>query len=360
MKRKNEYGLAVLVTSVVFATVFQNCSKATFIGGSDSSAISTTSPGSETDLASASSGIGGAVTGTSSKLKVCDDNLCVDSGDQKIYFNNSIGVSLKVTFNKIISNSSIVVTVSNEFNPAAIRKTNVRLDLKSNGYVLMTHEDPNKPWLCLDPQQSSGSTIGGAINCSSPLVMTGTKQKYFQIAQTYPGAAGTSTIDQIKANGSCPAESCLNLPNSHSKLVLNDLAGTSSGLKIDSIFKLQGQDRYKLIISDMEGRKNTMLVTDPTAGNFSVLDHVTLFDQNDHGYLCFEPKSGGLAVVKQPSGKQGLNCFSSVRYSVLNSGNTVSVSGSIPFLNIKGQPANTSLMSVGDDRYFTTIYKETP
>ncbi len=87
---------------------------------------------------------------------------------------------------------------------------------------------------------------------------------------------------------------------------------------------------------------------------------MTLFDQNDHGYLCFEPKSNGLAIVKQPSGKLALNCFSSVRYSVVNSGNTVNVSGSIPFLNIKGQPANTSLMAVGDDRYFAAIYNEMP
>lgn len=163
MKRRNEFGLAIIVTSIVFAAVFQNCSKASFNGGSDSNKNASASDNSSA-ASSSSPGGGSPLAAASAKLKVCDDSLCVDSGDQKIYFNNSIGVTLKITINKIISNSAIVVTVSNEFNPAAIRKTNVRLDLKSNGYVFMTHEDPNKPWLCLDPQQSSGSTIGGNIN----------------------------------------------------------------------------------------------------------------------------------------------------------------------------------------------------
>lgn len=351
MYKKIGYVIGLLSFVFLFSAFFQNCSKASFKPAveSSSSSESNSSPQPETSENSSNS--------VASKISVCDDGSCVDTGEQKIYFNNLIGVSLKVSLSKKISDKIVVVLLSNLYNVSAVRKSLVKLELKKNGYVFLTHEDINKPWLCLDSNQSANSTIGGSINCSSQVIMTGTKQKVVEVAQTYRPLTETERVPgQIALNNNCPAESCLFLPNSNLKFVINDLAGSSSGMKIESALKMPSDGRYKLIVKDMEGRGITFLVADPASG-FEIHKHVTLFDQRDHGYLCHEPKSDGLAIIKKTSG-DAVNCFSSVRYNILNASNGVIVSGSIPFLNVNQMPANASLWAIGDDRYFRTIIKE--
>lgn len=351
----------IALTSMVIIFGFQNCSQVGFNSQSQLDQSSTS------DGSSGSAGLGVGGTGSSGNAQPvvtgCASTGCISNGQtssekaQQLFFTNNIGVTLNVQLDQKVSDSESVYLLQNS---SSGRKTKVRVRVSANGYFSVSPENPKVPWFCIDSSQNPGAIINGMDNCLSAVVVAGTKQKAYTLSANYREATkAEQTIEQVKSSQACSTTNCVDLPKSGYKFVVDDLWGTNNGAQVVSKVKLSGyeQDRYKITFQDSEGRQITVVLTDPSSGGFDILKHITLFNQNHPGYFCFEPDKAPLAIVKinkYKAGQEAINCFSSLRYHVLNSSFIESIAGSVPFTNVAGGAANTSIWAVGDPQVIGT------
>ena len=196
--------------------------------------------------------------------------------------------------------------------------------------------------------------IDGSVNCSSQIEYFGEKQiKYTLGASMNVLDIPNSLPGRLSATSECPTRNCFALVNARRRLVFQDLASSDFGVMVESKPVL-ADGRTKVTMFDPEGRTITFLITDPTDVPFNPNVHLQLFDVRDHGYFCIDPKKPGLDIIES-QGRKIINCFSSLRYSILQetgaSANTFST-GSVPFVGVGGGPANSNLVAPSDRRYF--------
>ncbi len=185
--------------------------------------------------------------------------------------------------------------------------------------------------------------------------MTGTKQKIVQLGSIYRALSAPETIiGSLTASGACPQESCVAFANTPIKLIIGDMVDGNFGQKIISSFTLPADGRLKLVVQDSEGRQLTLLASGPNTSD------TQLFDQRDNGYLCFEPKAAGIAIVKRLDGSEALNCFSAVRKGNIGPTTIGTGTGAITFIGLNNQPANSSIWAGNDDRYFSSLINDIP
>ena len=140
---------AILITSFAF---FQNCTQTKF--GSDTSTTSASSVDPTANSPTENNPISNPPVDESTnavrKISVCQSQSCVETAEQRVFFTNQIGVSLKVKEVSRLSEKDVVVNVQNYLNGNPGRHMNVRLTLAKNGYVFARFVDGEKRHLCLD------------------------------------------------------------------------------------------------------------------------------------------------------------------------------------------------------------------